>query len=92
MLAIHLSGQDLVRFHVNQADLPALSLGQTIQVKADGIEQPIEATISHISSRAEFTPPVIYSKDSRSKLVFLIEARLNPAQPLPAGLPVDVLL
>jgi HlyD family secretion protein len=92
VLAIRLTGQDKVRFHVSQAELPALSLGQTIQVMADGSAQAVEATISYISSTAEFTPPVIYSKDSRSKLVFLIEARLVPGSQLPPGLPVDVRL
>ena len=48
------------------------------------------ATISYVSSRAEFTPPVIYSRGSRDRLVFLVEARPdNPAQLTP-GLPVDV--
>ena len=43
-----------------------------------------------ISPQAEYTPPVIYSRDSRGKLVYLVEARpdvteaarLKPGQPL----------
>jgi HlyD family secretion protein len=43
--------------------------------------------VSFISSQAEYTPPVLYSKESRAKLVFLAEARpeggnLHPGQPV----------
>jgi HlyD family secretion protein len=50
--------------------------------------------VSFVSSQAEYTPPVLYSKESRSKLVFLVEARLDPAaaQSLRPGQPVDVRL
>ena len=36
------------------------------------------ARVTFISPHAEFTPPVIYSRENRSKLVFLIEARPAP--------------
>jgi HlyD family secretion protein len=44
-----------------------------------------------VSSQAEYTPLVLYSKESRSKLMFLVEARLPGAQLRP-GQPVDVRL
>ena len=55
-----------------------LASGST--VRCDGCADGISAPRS-VSSRAtsEFTPPVIYSQEERSKLVFLIEAR--PEQP-----------
>jgi HlyD family secretion protein len=80
----------VVRFFVSQQALPGFSLGQELQIKADGLDQPIEAKITFISSRAEFTPPVIYSADSREPLVFMVEARPATQQGLHAGLPVDV--
>jgi HlyD family secretion protein len=48
--------------------------------------------VSYISPRAEYTPPVIYSKEARSKLVFMIEAVFDPktAANLHPGQPVDV--
>ena len=52
----------------------------------------ISATISFIATAAEFTPPVIYSAESRDKLVFLIEATLPPNTSLNPGLPVDITL
>jgi len=50
----------------------------------------LKATIRYVSPRPEFTPPIIFSRDSRDRLVFLVEA--YPTQPakLQPGLPVDV--
>ena len=48
----------------------------------------------YVSSQAEFTPPVIYSRESRAKLVFMVEARpvAKDATRLKPGQPVDVVL
>lgn len=79
-----------VRFFVPQAELPALEVGQTVRVTADGLAQPVDASISYIATTAEFTPPVIYSRDARQKLVFVVEARLPAGMGLHPGLPVEV--
>ena len=81
-----------VRFFVNEATLPKLKIGDTVNVSCDGCDPGITAKISFIARTSEFTPPVIYSMDERSKLVFLIEAR--PARPerLRVGQPVSVAL
>lgn len=78
-----------VHFFVSQEELPQLSIGQNITILSDGAGAE-QARISYIASEAEFTPPVIYSKDSRGKLVFLVEADLPAGTVLRAGLPVDV--
>jgi HlyD family secretion protein len=46
--------------------------------------------VTYISRTSEFTPPVIYSLDERSKLVYLIEARTGEPGELRVGQPVDV--
>jgi HlyD family secretion protein len=48
------------------------------------------ATIDYVSPRAEFTPPVIYSRGNRERLVFLVEARPERPADLAPGQPVDV--
>ena len=50
--------------------------------------------MNYISTQAEFTPPVIYSRENRAKLVFMIEAKFSPADAaeLRPGQPVDVKL
>lgn len=79
-----------VRFFIPEEKLAALEKGQKVSVTVDGIKEPIEGTIRYISPQAEYTPPFIYSKDNRKKLVFMVEAsfvtgdaaKLNPGQPV----------
>jgi HlyD family secretion protein len=80
-------GNIFVRFFVPQSQLSRAHLGQRVRITCDGC-RPLEATISFIAAREEFTPPVIFSIESREKLVFKLEARapgglkLNPGQPV----------
>lgn len=79
-----------LRFFVPETRLATLAVGQTISVHCDACGSPINASISYIAPSAEYTPPVIYSRENRAKLVFLIEARpdaqnatrLHPGQPV----------
>jgi HlyD family secretion protein len=81
-----------VRFFVNEATLPRLKIGDTVAISCDGCAAGITAKISFIARSSEFTPPVIYSMDERSKLVFLIEARSDTPERLRVGQPVSVTL
>ena len=87
-------GNVKVRFYVAETALGRLKRGQTLTVTCDGCAGPVAATIVFIADRAEFTPPVLYSKENRSKLVYLVEARPAPADAakLHPGQPVDVTL
>ena len=81
-----------VRFFVDERHLGAVRMGQKVSVTCDGCPAPVAAQISFISPQAEFTPPVIYSRQERAKLVFLIEARtaLQDAPKLHPGQPMEV--
>jgi HlyD family secretion protein len=81
-----------IRFFVNEATLPKLKLGDPVTVTCDGCDGGITAKITFIARSSEFTPPVIYSTEERSKLVFLIEARTNEPERLRVGQPVSVAL
>jgi HlyD family secretion protein len=81
-----------VRFFVNEATLPKFKLGDPVRVTCDGCDADIVARITFIARSSEFTPPVIYSMDERSKLVFLIEARTDRPERLRVGQPVSVAL
>ena len=81
-----------VRFFVNEATLPKLKIGEPVTVGCDGCASAITAKISFIARTSEFTPPVIYSLEERSKLVFLIEARPERPELLRVGQPVSVSL
>ncbi len=83
-----------VRFFVPEPRLGSVKVGQKVELACDGCGAPIEGTVSFIAPQAEYTPPVIYSRESRAKLVFLVEARPAPgdAAKLHPGQPVDVKL
>jgi len=83
-------GNVKARFYVPETVVGSIKMGQAVGISCDGC-QPLEAKVSYVSSQAEYTPPVLYSKESRSKLVFLVEARLANAQLRP-GQPIDVRL
>ncbi|RKU04499.1 secretion protein HlyD [Burkholderia sp. Nafp2/4-1b] len=81
-----------VRFFVPEAAIASLAPGRTIAIHCDGCAADVPARITYVSSNAEYTPPVIYSNESRTKLVFMVEARPAPADApkLHPGQPVTV--
>ena len=83
-----------VRFFVPETILPKIKPGQTVRVLFDGGDRACSATVNYISTQAEFTPPVIYSRDNRARLVYMVEAGFSPADAmnLRPGQPVDVKL
>jgi HlyD family secretion protein len=94
-VAVLLPPQNIkVRAFVPEPRIGTIHPGQQVQVTVDGVREPFIGKVSFISPQAEFTPPVIYSKESRSKLVFMIEAIFDPesAAKLHPGQPVDVRL
>ena len=54
--------------------------GDPVALSCDACAKDLTATISFIAPQAEYTPPLIYSESSKSKLVFMIEARPKPDQ------------
>ncbi len=81
-----------VRFFVPETLLGRLHTDQEIIVYCDGCSKTVPARISYISPEAEYTPPIIFSNETRSKLIFMIEASLSPnnAVMLHPGQPVKV--
>src|SRR5262249_52458304 len=79
-----------VRFFVPEAMLALVHRGEDVTVVCDNCPAALPATLSLIAPQAESPPPVISSESSRSKPVYLIEARppherarlLNPGQPV----------
>ncbi|GLI92542.1 HlyD family secretion protein [Methylocystis echinoides] len=80
-----------VRFYVQESRLSGVRVGGRVKVGCDGCPDDLFGRISFVSSRQEFTPPVIFSDVERAKLVFKVEARLEGrARELPLGMPVSV--
>lgn len=82
-----------LRFFVPEKRLSLIKMGQAVQVACDGCAA-INAKVSYVAPQAEYTSPIIYSKENRATLVFLIEARPTPelAIKLHPGQPVEIKL
>ena len=89
------NGAIKLTIYVPETALSSLALGQALTVRCDDCEPGLTAAISYIAREPEFTPPVIYSLDSRQTLVYLVEARpahdvalrLQPGQIVDVELP-----
>ncbi|MDR6391001.1 HlyD family secretion protein [Paraburkholderia phenoliruptrix] len=83
-----------VRFFVPETLVGALAPGRAVSIHCDGCAADLPAKITYVSNKAEYTPPVIYSNESRAKLVYLIEAHTSVADAtkLHPGQPVAVVL
>ncbi len=86
-------GNVKVRFYVAENALQVFPVGREVDIRCDGCK-PVHAKVTFVSPQAEYTPPVLYSREGRQKLMFLIEARPAPADAvrLRPGQPVDVTL
>jgi HlyD family secretion protein len=83
-----------LRAYVTESQLASIKLGRPVTVTADvgtGARRAFPAVVSWISSRAEFTPTPIETRDQRTNLVYAIKVRVrNPGGVLKIGMPADV--
>ncbi len=81
-----------IRFYAPETELARIKIGETVVVTCDACATGLTAKVSFIADSAEYTPPVIYSREERAKLVFLIEARPADPEKFRVGQPVTVTL
>lgn len=79
-----------IRFFVPETTLSRIAIGDNVKVTCDGCADGLVAKVSFISRNTEFTPPVIFSTDERSKLVYMVEARPDKPESFRVGQPVSV--
>ena len=85
-----------IRFFVPETVVGGLRVGGSVRVACDGCANAVAASISFVSPQSEYTPPVIYSNENRSKLVYMVianpspqtAATLHPGQPVGGDGPV----
>ena len=92
VLSVLPPGNLKIRFFAPETLLSRVRYGDTVQVSCDSCPQGLSAKVTFIASSAEYTPPVIYSREQRAKLVYLIEARPNEPDKFRVGQPVTVTL
>jgi HlyD family secretion protein len=89
VVAILPDGALKATFFVPEAERSALAIGQVVSVGCDGCAA-MTATVTRLASEPQTTPPVIYSREERDRLVYLVEARLDASGTLRPGQPVTV--
>lgn len=54
--------------------MASVHTGDKVKLACDDCPNEIIATVRFIAAQAEFTPPVIYSENTKPKLVYMAEA------------------
>lgn len=83
-----------IRFFVPQKVAESLQIGHGVSIISRSDGKQIAAKVTYVSPEAEFTPPIIYSNETKDKLTYMIEAypqkidapRLHPGQPVEVSL------
>ncbi|OHC74938.1 MAG: hypothetical protein A3G18_01275 [Rhodospirillales bacterium RIFCSPLOWO2_12_FULL_58_28] len=83
-----------LRFYLSPPLVARVAPGVRLAVACAGCADGLAATVSYVSPEAVFAPPVLYSREAKDKLVFLVEAKpqadaalLRPGQPVTLTLP-----
>lgn len=90
ILSLLPDGAVKLRLYLPEAALASVAPGSLLQVHCNRCPDGLTARVSYVSDSPEFTPPVIYSVDSRQKLVYLVEARPLQETSLKPGQIFDV--
>ena len=81
-----------IKVYIKEDKLGQVKLGQAVEVMTDSFPNKMyDGTITHISSKAEFTPKTVQTKEERVKLVFAVKVSVkNLNGELKPGMPADV--
>ena len=87
-----LSTMDL-RVYVSGAQLPHIKIGQKVTVFMDQSKRTnreLEGEVSWISSKAEFTPKIIQTKEERVDLVYAVKVKVKNDGSIKIGMPGEI--
>jgi len=82
-----------LRIFVSGDQLPQVKLGQKVQVLIDETKKTnssLEGEVSWISSKAEFTPKIIQTKEERVNMVYAVKVKVQNDGRLKIGMPGEV--
>ena len=83
-----------LRVFVSGEQLPKIKIGQKVKVLIDDGKEDfreMEGTISWISSKSEFTPKIIQTKEERVNLVYAVKIKVINDGSLKIGMPGEVI-
>ncbi|MDP3559508.1 MAG: HlyD family efflux transporter periplasmic adaptor subunit [Legionellaceae bacterium] len=66
-----------VVFFVSEKELSKIALNKKVTISSDGNPKLAVGTIRYISNTAQYTSPLIYSREDRQSLVFRVEAGID---------------
>jgi HlyD family secretion protein len=94
VLSLLPDGAVRLKIYVPEPLFSSVPAGTELNVYCNGCPDNLRARVTYVSPEPEFTPPVIFSRETRQKLVFLVEARPEGenAEWLQPGQIVDVSL
>ncbi len=75
ILSLLPDGAIRLKLYLPEPQFSSVAIGTVLAVQCDGCPPDLTARVTYAAPEPEFTPPVIYSLETRQKLVHLIEAR-----------------
>ena len=81
-----------VRFYVRENERSSLAVGNEFTMECDGCAQDYIVRLTRIDADPQFSPPIIYSREERARMVFRAEAATTENIPLLPGQPVTLSL
>jgi HlyD family secretion protein len=84
-----------LKVYVPEVQIGKLRLDLPARIYTDAFpDQPFDATLRYIASKAEFTPKEVQTQDERVKLIYAVKLYLkeNPDHRLTPGLPADAII
>jgi HlyD family secretion protein len=84
-----------LKVYVPEMQIGKVRLDLPARIYTDAFpEQPFDATVRYIASKAEFTPKEVQTPDERVKLIYAVKLYLhdNPDHRLTPGLPADAII
>ena len=87
-------GTPYARVYVPEPLRASYTAGARVQLRIDGVQQPLTGTVRYVSAEASFTPYNSLTQKDRTRLSYLAEITVDDpkAADLPSGIPVQVTL
>jgi HlyD family secretion protein len=87
-------GTPYARVYVPEPLRASYTAGARVQLRVDGVQQPLTGTVRYVSAEASFTPYNSLTQKDRTRLSYLAEIAVDDpkAADLPSGIPVQVTL
>lgn len=70
-----------IRVYVAESKLAKVKVGDSAELRIDGIPEPTAALVESIATKGEFTPANLQTVDERGKQVFAVRLRLKQPDP-----------